>query len=178
LVILPTQSCIHEDLLSQRPVSVGIFATSTCNTWVSVTAAPRRVARRRTIPRAASGWAAALWWSRTWRAFTVRSPPHGSPLFLGCENHPEAAGTLDRPKRLSLLRFALCCTVLRSRWYQNGIRTSDSYNVTSGPIARTRDLRSHNPPTRVSECCRALQNPVIYADFPAGDCPPFLLVAR
>jgi hypothetical protein len=26
-------------------------------------------------------------------------------------------------KRLSLLRFALCCTVLRSRWYQSGIRS-------------------------------------------------------
>jgi hypothetical protein len=27
------------------------------------------------------------------------------------------------PKRLSLLRVAACCTVLRSRWYQNGIRS-------------------------------------------------------
>ena len=26
------------------------------------------------------------------------------------------------PKRLSLLGVAACCTVLRSRWYQNGIR--------------------------------------------------------
>jgi hypothetical protein len=25
------------------------------------------------------------------------------------------------PKPLSLLRFAACCTVLRSRWYQSGI---------------------------------------------------------
>jgi hypothetical protein len=25
-------------------------------------------------------------------------------------------------KRLSLLRFALCCTVLRSQWYQSGIK--------------------------------------------------------
>jgi hypothetical protein len=28
-------------------------------------------------------------------------------------------------RRLSLLRFAACCTVLRSRWYQIGIKTSD-----------------------------------------------------
>src|SRR5215204_5440117 len=43
-------------------------------------------------------------------------------------------------RRLSLLRVAACCTVLRSRWYQSGIRTSDSDSLTSGPIARTRDL--------------------------------------
>jgi hypothetical protein len=29
-------------------------------------------------------------------------------------------------KRLSLLRFARCCTVLRSRWYQSGIRSTCS----------------------------------------------------
>ena len=27
-------------------------------------------------------------------------------------------------KRLSLLRFAECCTILRSPWYQSGIKTS------------------------------------------------------
>jgi hypothetical protein len=48
-------------------------------------------------------------------------------------------------RRLSLLRIAPCCTALRSRWYQIGIRTSYSYGLTVGPIARTRDLRSHNP---------------------------------
>jgi hypothetical protein len=26
------------------------------------------------------------------------------------------------PRPISCLRFALCCTVLRSRWYQNGIK--------------------------------------------------------
>ena len=48
-------------------------------------------------------------------------------------------------KRLSSLRVAECCTVLRSRWYQIGIRTSGSYSLTVGPMARLRDLRSHNP---------------------------------
>jgi hypothetical protein len=32
---------------------------------------------------------------------------------------------------VSLLCLALCCTVLRSRWYQSGIRTSDSYRLTA-----------------------------------------------
>jgi hypothetical protein len=64
-------------------------------------------------------------------------------------------------KRLSLLRVAACCTVLRSRWYQSGIKTSASYSLTSGPIARTRALRSHNPPTRVSACCPTLHNRLI-----------------
>jgi hypothetical protein len=48
-------------------------------------------------------------------------------------------------KRVSILWFAARCTALRSRWYQSGIRTSDSYSLTAGPMARTRDLRSHNP---------------------------------
>jgi len=30
------------------------------------------------------------------------------------------------PKRLSLLRVAACCTVLRSRWYQSGINSGNS----------------------------------------------------
>jgi hypothetical protein len=46
--------------------------------------------------------------------------------------------------------LAPCCTALRSR-YQSGIRTSDSYNLTAGPMARTRDLWSHYPPTPVAE---------------------------
>ena len=45
---------------------------------------------------------------------------------------------------VSLPCFAECCTVLRSRWYQSGVRTSDSYRRTAGPMARPRDLRSHN----------------------------------
>jgi hypothetical protein len=53
--------------------------------------------------------------------------------------------------------LAECCTVLPSQWYQSGIRTSDSYSLTAGPMARTRALRSHNPPTLVSVCCRTLQ---------------------
>jgi hypothetical protein len=61
-------------------------------------------------------------------------------------------------KRLSLLRVAECCTVLRSRWHQIGIRTSDSYSPRAGPMARPRDLRSHNPLTPVSRRCRVLQN--------------------
>jgi hypothetical protein len=64
-------------------------------------------------------------------------------------------------KPVSLLRFAARCTVLRSRWYQSGIKRSDSYSLRAGPIARTRDLRSHNPLTPVSECCRMLQKPLI-----------------
>jgi hypothetical protein len=34
-------------------------------------------------------------------------------------------------RRLSLLRFTACCTVSRCRWYQSGIRTSDSYRLTA-----------------------------------------------
>jgi len=61
-------------------------------------------------------------------------------------------------KPVSLLRFARSCTVLRSRWYQSGIRTSNSYSLTVGQMARPRDLRSHNPPIPVSRSCSALQN--------------------
>src|SRR5829696_4721697 len=64
-------------------------------------------------------------------------------------------------RRLSLLRVAPCCTVLRSRWYQNGIKRSDSFSLTAGPMTRTRDLRSHNPPTPVSGRCCRLQNRLI-----------------
>src|SRR5918994_3089974 len=55
-------------------------------------------------------------------------------------------------KGVSFLCLAQCCTVLRSRWYQSGIRTSDSYSPTAGLMARPRDLRSHNRPTSVSWC--------------------------
>src|SRR5215212_10431087 len=41
-------------------------------------------------------------------------------------------------KGVSFLYIAVCCTVLRSQWYQIGIRTSDSYTLTAGPMARTR----------------------------------------
>jgi hypothetical protein len=64
-------------------------------------------------------------------------------------------------KRFPLLRVAACCTVLRSRWYQSGIRTSDSYSLTADPMARTRDLRSHNPLSSVSRRCHMLQNRLI-----------------
>src|SRR5215210_3520885 len=40
--------------------------------------------------------------------------------------------------------LAACCTVLRSQWYQSGIRTSDSYTLTVGPIACRRALRHHS----------------------------------
>jgi hypothetical protein len=43
-------------------------------------------------------------------------------------------------KPIPLLYLAECCTVLRSRWYQNGIRTSDSYSLRARPMVRTRDL--------------------------------------
>src|SRR5215212_8314497 len=36
-----------------------------------------------------------------------------------------AGGCKSRiPRRLSVLRFAACCTVLRSRWYQSGIKST------------------------------------------------------
>src|SRR5918995_175575 len=57
---------------------------------------------------------------------------------------------------VSFLRLAAYCTVVRSRWYQGGIRMGDSYSLTVGSMARPRDLRSHNPPTPVSKrCCTA-----------------------
>ena len=65
------------------------------------------------------------------------------------------------PKRFSLPPLARRCTVLRSRWCQIGIRTSDSYSLTVRPMARSRALRSHNPPTPVSRRCRMLQNRLI-----------------
>jgi hypothetical protein len=60
-----------------------------------------------------------------------------------------------------LLWVAAWCTVLRSGWYQSGIRTSDSYTLTAGRMARTGDLRSHNPPTFDSVCFHTLQNRLI-----------------
>src|SRR5215207_5035943 len=48
-------------------------------------------------------------------------------------------------REVSFPCLAECCTVLRSRWYQCGIRTGDSYSLTAGRMARPRDLRSHNP---------------------------------
>jgi hypothetical protein len=60
-------------------------------------------------------------------------------------------------RRLSLLRVAACCTELLSRWYQSGIRTSDSYSLTSDPMAPTHDLRSHNPPNPAFRCCPMLR---------------------
>ena len=67
---------------------------------------------------------------------------------------------IDKP--VSILWAAACCTVLRSQWYQIGIRTSDSYSATAGPMARPRVLRSHNPPMPVYRRCRMLQNRLIY----------------
>jgi hypothetical protein len=64
-------------------------------------------------------------------------------------------------KPVSLLSFAGCCTVLRSRWDQNGIRTSNSYSLTVGPMARPRGLRSHNPLSLVSIGCPLLQKQLI-----------------
>ena len=49
---------------------------------------------------------------------------------------------------VSFLWFAACCTVLRSRWYQSGIRTSDSYTLTVGPMAL--DLRPSEPQSAVT----------------------------
>jgi hypothetical protein len=43
------------------------------------------------------------------------------------------------PKRLSLLGVAACCTALRSRWCQSGVRTSDSFSLTAGPMTRIPD---------------------------------------
>src|SRR5215212_6466093 len=70
--------------------------------------------------------------------------------------------------------LAACCTVLRSRWYQIGIRTSDSYSATAGPMARPRDLRSYNPPTPVSGRCCMLQNRLIYRTRVGQDIRPVL----
>ena len=81
-------------------------------------------------------------------------------------------------RRLSLLRVALCCTVLRSRWYQIGIRTSDRYSLMVDPMAHSRNLLwSHNPPTPVSRRCSILQNQLREADCLANGCLPLLRVA-
>jgi hypothetical protein len=64
-------------------------------------------------------------------------------------------------KRFFLLCFAECCTVLRSQWYQIGIKRSVSYSLTVGPMARTRDLRSHNPLTPDSRRFRMSRKPLI-----------------
>jgi hypothetical protein len=84
----------------QRPASSGISETSTSRIWGGLRAALRQAAYRRSIARTASGWAATLWQSRTWRASRVRSPPQGGPLFLSCDKHPETAGALDRLARV------------------------------------------------------------------------------
>jgi hypothetical protein len=47
-------------------------------------------------------------------------------------------------RRLFLLQVAACCTVLRCRWYQIGIRMCDSYSLTVGPMACRRTLRHHS----------------------------------
>jgi hypothetical protein len=43
-------------------------------------------------------------------------------------------------KRFPLLQFAVCCTVLRSRWCQSGIKTSVSYGLTAGPMRQAPTL--------------------------------------
>jgi hypothetical protein len=57
----------------------------------------------------------------------------------------------------------LCSGLLRVAPYcvPSGIRTSDSYSRTADPMARPRDLRSHNLPTPVSRHCCMLQNWII-----------------
>jgi hypothetical protein len=61
------------------------------------------------------------------------------------------------PKGVSFPCLAACCTVLRSRWYQDGRQLQ----ADGSPMARTRDRRSHNPPTSVSGRCRTLHNRLI-----------------
>ena len=59
-----------------------------------------------------------------------------------------------------------------------GIRMGDSYSLTSGPMAKTRDLlQSHNPPIPVSRSYHTLQNQLIYAKFLAISCRSILGVA-
>jgi hypothetical protein len=48
---------------------------------------------------------------------------------------------------LSLLRIAACCTVLRSRWYQNGINRGMAPSRFCSPAARTRSMSSTSPGT-------------------------------
>jgi hypothetical protein len=61
----------------------------------------------------------------------------------GLQGFAEACKSrIDEP--ISFLYLAACCTVLRSRWYQSGVRTSDSYSLTVGPMACPRALRHHS----------------------------------
>ena len=46
--------------------------------------------------------------------------------------------------------LAQCCTVLRSRWYQSGIRTSDNYRLTAGPVACSRSFYRSIPTASLS----------------------------
>jgi hypothetical protein len=70
-------------------------------------------------------------------------------LAQGCKS------CIDKPT--SFLSFALCCTVLRSRWYQSGIKTSVSYSLTAGPMRQAptfgATIRRHLF-LGVAECCR------------------------
>ena len=112
---------------------------------------------------------------KSWRSIRDFSPPEYSAYLSGLERADERTRTAYPCsirvighellgvahackcrifRGVSFLRVAECCTVLRSRWYQSGIRTSDSYGLTAGPMTRTPDLRSHNPPTCVSGRCR------------------------
>src|SRR5215217_7878193 len=68
---------------------------------------------------------------------------------------------------------ALC---LRSPPSQNiGLIYAESARVTDG--IRTRDLRSHNPPTSVAWGCPLLQNRLRYAESFARGCARLLRVA-
>jgi hypothetical protein len=42
-------------------------------------------------------------------------------------------------KGISFLCFAACCTVLRSRWYQSGVRRVCGSHVSSFPASQTGD---------------------------------------
>src|SRR5688572_29849856 len=56
--------------------------------------------------------------------------------------------------------LAACCTVLRSRWYQIGIRTSDSYRRTAGSMAHSflRGLPSDLDPVRQGPMARNVKD--------------------
>src|SRR5919107_4531726 len=62
---------------------------------------------------------------------------------------------------VSFLRLAECCTVLRSRWYQSGIKRSDSYSLTAGLMTRTPELRSQIPYSHVRRCSQGLSSNVV-----------------
>src|SRR5215204_2749546 len=55
-----------------------------------------------------------------------------------------------------ILYLAACCTVLRSRWYQSGIRTTESYTLTAVqwhvPALFGATIRRH-PFLSVAGCC-------------------------